>query len=201
MREIDRRAIEEYGVPSPALMENAGRAVADAVRALDPMRRRVLLVCGRGNNGGDGFVAARHLANGGFEAMLLLAEGEPRGDAELMARSARRMCAVVSSMLAVSPDLIVDALYGTGLTRPVEGPARELIRRINGAQVPVVAVDVPSGLDADTGRVLGEAVRATVTVTMGLPKVGFERAAEYVGRLVVADIGIPRALLESPPPA
>ena len=199
MAEIDRRAIEEYGIPSLALMENAGRAVAAAVERLRPLGRRVLIACGRGNNGGDGFVAARALHNHGYHVQVL-ATGEPRGDAAIMARPARRLCAFVDAMPSITPDVIIDALTGTGLDRPVEGPMREMIRRINGAQLPVVAVDVPSGLDADTGRPLGEAVRAARTVTMGLPKIGFAKAGAYVGLVEVADIGIPRALLEAPPP-
>lgn len=188
MREIDRLAIEEYGIPSLALMENAGVAVAREVEALGA--HRVLVVCGAGNNGGDGYVAARHLANHGV-LVQILAAAEPKGDAAIMARPARRLCGTVGS-----PDAIVDALFGTGLTRPIEG---DWIARINGAGVPVVAADIPSGLDADTGLPLGDAVRATVTVTMGLPKVGFARATAYVGRVVVADIGFPRALLDCPP--
>lgn len=188
MREIDRLAIEDYGIPSLALMENAGVAIAREVEALGA--RRVLVVCGAGNNGGDGYVAARHLANHGLRVEILAA-AEPKGDAAIVARPARRLCGTIDA-----PDAIVDALFGTGLTRPVEG---DWIARINRAGVPVVAADIPSGLDADTGLPLGDAVRATVTVTMGLPKVGFARAAAYVGRVVVADIGFPRALLESPP--
>jgi NAD(P)H-hydrate epimerase len=193
MREIDRRAIHEYGIPAPALMENAGRALAAEVRG-----RRVLVVCGRGNNGGDGYVAARHLANRGC-AVALLEEGEPQGEAAAMAFSARLLCRETAE--GGPFECVVDALYGTGLNRPPEGRGAELIRRINAAGATVVAADVPSGLDADTGLPLGEAVRAAVTVTMGLPKVGFARAAAYVGRVVVADIGLPRALLESPPAA
>lgn len=195
MRRIDALAIGEYGIPSLALMENAGRAVADAVAG-----SRVLVVCGRGNNGGDGYVAARHLANRG-RVVTLLEEGEPRGDAAVMAVGARRLCARATEFPAGGFDAIVDALYGTGLDRPVEGRGAELIDRINAAGVPVTAADVPSGLDADTGRPLGRAVRAAVTVTLGLPKAGFAAGAAWVGRVIVADIGLPRALLESPPPA
>lgn len=195
MRRIDALATGEYGIPSLALMESAGRAVADAASG-----RRVLVVCGRGNNGGDGYVAARHLSARGA-IVTLLEEGEPRGDAAVMAVSARRLCARVPEFPAGGFDAIVDALYGTGLDRPVEARGAEWIGRINAAGVPVTSADVPSGLDADTGAPLGCAVRAAATVTMGLPKAGFAAGAAWVGRLIVADIGLPRALLDSPPPA
>ena len=205
MREIDRRAIEEHGIPVDTLMENAGRAVAEAVVERASRESPVTVLCGKGNNGGDGFVAARLLADEDFEVEVIALEKSydpstatgrnweaARGDDRIhfAGRIKRRPMAV-----------FVDALFGTGLTREVRGFARELIEHVNSRDrrwFPVVAVDIPSGLDANTGRVLGAAIEASVTVTMGLPKAGFrsKAARKHVGDLVVADIGFPPALLK-----
>lgn len=199
---LDRRAIEEFGIPSLLLMENAGRAVADVVDRLSPAGV-VRVVCGAGSNGGDGLVAARHLHNRGYDVtVLLLGEPPPGSDAGVNLRIARKLVSVGgdAACLAEPAGAIVDAIFGTGLSRPVAGPPADVIARINAVDrraSPVVSVDLPSGLDADAGEPLGSAVRASITVTLGLPKVGFQnpKAAPYVGRLVVADIGIPRELL------
>ncbi|MBI4565294.1 MAG: hypothetical protein HY716_11430 [Planctomycetes bacterium] len=177
MAELDRRAIEEFGIPEARLMDRAGAAVAAEVERRWP-DRPVEVFCGKGRNGGDGRVVARSL---GARAWTL-------GDRWTVAPRA----------------VIVDALFGTGLNREVTGEARAMIEAINAldrSEHPVIAVDVPSGLDADTGRPLGAAVRATVTVTMGLPKVGFRtaEAEEYLGEVVVADIGHPPDLLRDTP--
>lgn len=175
--EIDRRAISEFGIPAATLMENAGKAVADVVlREIRPSV--VAVVCGKGNNGGDGLVVARLLRAAGVDVRVHQAAGDapPAGFFD-------------------GCDVVVDALFGTGLRREVVGAMRALIEEMN-THPPVVAVDVPSGLDANTGTPLGAAVRAAVTVTMGLAKVGLlqPRAAPFVGRLIVADIGYPAAL-------
>ncbi len=172
--EIDRRAEEEYGVPPGALMERAGAAVADEIRRRWP-GRPVLVLAGPGRNGGDGRVVARLLG------------GTVAGPADPLRPAPRAV--------------VVDALFGTGLNREVTGPARAAIEAVNAldrAEHPVVSVDLPSGLDADSGRPLGVAVRADLTVTMGLPKTGFQApgAAAFLGELVVADIGHPRPLLD-----
>lgn len=174
MAEIDRRAIEEYGIPESELMERAGTAVAAEVRRRWP-GRPVEVLCGPGRNGGDGRVVAR----------LLRGRIWVPGDAWSAAPRA----------------VIVDALFGTGLNRDMAGPARAMIESVNAldrSEHPVVAIDVPSGLDANTGAPRGAAVRADVTVTMGLPKVGFRapEAREYLGELIVAEIGHPPPLLE-----
>ena len=173
MAEIDRRSIVDFGIPEAELMERAGGAVAAEVGRLWP-GRPVDVLCGPGRNGGDGRVVARLL--GGRVIVP--------GDAWTPAPRA----------------VVVDALFGTGLNRDVAGPARALIESVNAldrAEHPVIAVDIPSGLDADTGRPRGSAVRADVTVTMGLPKAGFQaaEARPFLGRLVVADIGHPPELL------
>jgi hydroxyethylthiazole kinase-like uncharacterized protein yjeF len=208
MRAIDRWAIEMVGIPSIVLMENAGRGLAEIVK--ERLRGRagdgILVVCGAGNNGGDGFVAARHLANAGLRVALALAGPEAAfdrpGDAGVTYRVVRALalpCRAVSSggdlrAMARDSSCVVDALFGTGLTRPVEGLHRELIEAINGAGCEVVAVDIPSGLDADSGRPLGAAVRAAATATMAFPKAGFFVAdgPSCCGAVQVVDIGIPR---------
>ncbi len=206
MQAIDRYAIETLGIPGVALMENAGRAVADVVRARLPAGGRVAICCGRGNNGGDGFVVARHLVNHGIPTdVFLVVEGKAlRGDAKLQCDIAHAMSIPVTPVetaegvrdLAQRLEacaLIVDALLGTGLQGEVGGTMRAVIDAINAAAAPVVAVDIPSGLSGETGTVLGAAVRAAVTVTFQFPKTGFQpaEASAYTGDVEVVDIGIP----------
>jgi len=203
MQEIDRRAIEERKIPVDALMANAGKAVADLVEERISRDCPIVAVCGRGNNGGDGFVAARLLAEREFEVeVIALQKSYDLGTATGRAWHAARESDVhFAGRFKTRPmTCIVDALFGTGLSRPVLGEERELIRQMNAFDKrwsPIVAVDIPAGLDANTGRPLGIAVQATATVTMGLPKIGFQsaEARKYVGELVVADIGFPADLL------
>jgi NAD(P)H-hydrate epimerase len=205
MREIDRLAIERHGIPVETLMENAGRAVAEVVAERISPSCPVVAVCGKGNNGGDGFVAARLLAERGFEVEVLATEREYDPGTATGANWARALetegVEFVGRLKQRPMAVIVDALFGTGLTRPVAGRERDLIRELNALDprwFPIVAVDIPSGLDANTGRPLGLAVKASATVTMGLPKAGFKApaAADYLGELIVADIGFPSALLK-----
>lgn len=208
-RELDRKAIEELGIPSVVLMELAGLAVAREAKALSEARGPVLVVAGRGNNGGDGYVAARHLSNRGLEVavLVLAAKGQIAGDARTNLDILLRMGVFVDFLtVPLRTDVlcrhleeasaVVDALLGTGLQGRVREPSRTAIELVNQAARPVVAVDIPSGLDCDTGEPLGLAVRAAVTVTFARAKVGLLKAEAqpYVGRLVVADIGIPPAL-------
>lgn len=202
MREIDRQAVERFGISTDTLMENAGRAVADVVAERTSRVCPVVAVCGPGNNGGDGLVAARLLAERGFEVEVLALEGswDPETPAGRNWQRVRERVPFVSDLQRRPMTVVVDALFGTGLSRPVEGRARDLILKINALDrrwFPVVSVDIPSGLDANTGRPLGAAVRASVTVTLGLPKVGFlePEARLHLGELVVADIGFPPELL------
>ncbi|MGC9320606.1 MAG: NAD(P)H-hydrate dehydratase, partial [Armatimonadota bacterium] len=211
MREMDRRTIQEWGVPGMVLMENAGRAVTDACEELlgKLPSGRVVIVAGRGNNGGDGFVAARWLHWAGHEVeVLLLAEGEElSGSAATNYRFAARMGVqihegadrtLLDEQLPAAA-LIVDAVLGTGISGEVRGTAREAIEAMNAAGAPVVAVDIPSGVDADTGAVLGDAVWAHTTVTMALPKVGLYQypGRERCGEIVVAPIGMGRQLTDA----
>ena len=205
VRAVDRAAIDEYGIPGVVLMENAARALAVEALAMMPKAAGlVVIVCGRGNNGGDGWALARHLHNAGSDVRIAPL-GNPRegGDAAVNCRICRNM-----SLREIVPDdlpahltdcdLVVDAIFGTGLDRAVTGTAATVIQSINGSGRPVLAVDVPSGLDCDTGQPLGSTVRAarTVTFVARKPAMNVESATAYTGEVVVADIGAPVELLE-----
>jgi NAD(P)H-hydrate epimerase len=201
MRALDRHTIETLGVPGELLMESAGRAVADEVLGLLAPGAGVLVVCGRGNNGGDGLVVARHLQLLGVpvRVALLGSAASLRGDAAANLRRARAAGVAIEGerWRAPAAGVIVDAIFGTGLSRPVEGAAASSIRRIAAAReahpdLRVVAVDLPSGLCADTGQVLGAAAPADLTVTLALPKPGLalEPGRSLAGRVRVARIGI-----------
>lgn len=210
MREIDRRTIEDWELPGRVLMENAGRAVAQvAGELLEEHGGRVVIVAGKGNNGGDGFVAARwlHFVGLPVEVCLLPAGEELSGDAAanytFAARSGvtiHEQCGreILDQRLADAA-LIIDGVLGTGITGEVRGVAREAIAAINAAPAPVLAIDIPSGVDSNTGAILGDAVWADTTVTFALPKVGLYQypGREHCGRIVVAPIGVPRQLLEA----
>jgi len=212
MREADRRAIEDFGVPGVVLMENAGRGAAHI--ALDMLSEvsepRAVILSGRGNNGGDGFVVARHLANAGVDVSVrvLAPLADIKGDARTNLEIIRKMGLDVREL--VLPDereglvqelsatsLIVDALLGTGAKGEVRNPFRTAVELINAAERPVLAVDVPSGLDGDTGLPLGPCVTAERTATFAAAKTGLvaSGAARFVGQLTIVDIGMPRAIL------
>jgi ADP-dependent NAD(P)H-hydrate dehydratase / NAD(P)H-hydrate epimerase len=211
MRRIDAAAMDKYAIPGMVLMENAGRQVAAAVEAwleAEP-GARVLVICGKGNNGGDGFVAARHLQNRGanVQVTLLCDAGELGGDAAANCQIAQAMGVPMDEdadgaavrVRTARADIIVDAILGTGISGEVRGVAREAIEAISQSPARVVAVDIPSGIHADTGEVLGAAVKAETTVTFGLPKLGqvLHPGAGYCGELRVVDISLPRRLLSS----
>ena len=212
MREMDRRTIEDYGVPSLVLMENAALRVVDVIaERFGPLRgKRVAVVCGKGNNGGDGLSIARHLATrfGSDVSISLAAEASAlTGDALANYKMAHAFgLPIFSGSSSDSPriggvgaDLVVDALLGTGIKGGVSGQLADVIGAMNESRCPIVAVDVPSGLDADTGNVEGACVKATLTVTFALPKFGLlvYPGAEYVGELIVADIGMPRPVMQA----
>jgi hydroxyethylthiazole kinase-like uncharacterized protein yjeF len=204
MTEADRLAIAG-GVPGLALMERAGRAVADAVAASHPLGTRVVVVAGPGNNGGDGFVAARVLAERGYPARVLLV-GDPaalKGDAAKAVAGWRGTTEAATPQALAGAGVVVDALFGAGLDRPVVGLARAMIETINSAGVPVVAVDLPSGINGSTGAVMGVAVQATETITFFRRKPGhlLLPGRLHCGRVRVAEIGIPPAVLDRIRPA
>jgi NAD(P)H-hydrate epimerase len=207
MRHIDRRTTESFGIPSIVLMENAALAVVDAIFEHYPDVDRVALVCGSGQNGGDGFAVARHLENRGVVPIVLLAGDRARiaGDALTNLRICERLGIPIHDIHAdgdlahaADADLIVDALFGTGLDRAPEGVYAEIISSLAELRIPVVAIDLPSGADASSPRPFDPCVQAEVTVTFAAPKVChvFEPAALYCGEVIVADISIPDAAIE-----
>ena len=213
MREADRRTIDDVGIPSVVLMENAGRqAVAAMEAAFDDLpQSKVGVLCGRGNNGGDGFVVARTLAQRGIEAIVFLlgtvadVRGDARTNLEILGRVGLTVVEIGNAQewelhfSEVSDcDLIVDAIVGTGFHGPVTGLLETVIADVNGLGVPVVAIDLPSGVSADTHDVLGDAIEASMTVTLAAPKIPLilPPADVYGGDLVIADIGIPSSVID-----
>jgi hydroxyethylthiazole kinase-like uncharacterized protein yjeF len=215
MRELDRRAIQDLGIPSLVLMENAGRTTYEILRREFPCPPgEVAVVAGRGNNGGDGFVVARYLANAGIPVAVFLlgprdqVSGDARVNLEILAHLGIAVAEVLTGAdlnptlhRLAKAGLIVDALLGTGLNSPVTGLMAALIERLNHLRVKVLAVDIPTGLSADTGEVLGVALKAEVTVTYGWPKLGqvLPPGRDYVGRLWQVDISIPPHLAREAP--
>src|SRR5215475_11464760 len=200
MAEADRRTIAG-GIAGIQLMENAGHSVADAVSARHPPGLRVAVVAGPGNNGGDGFVAARLLAERGYRVRVLLVGDANRfrgdGDAGLAAQRWQGPTAAAAPAALMPADVIIDALFGAGLDRPVEGVARAMIEAMNAAPC-VYAVDLPSGINGTTGAVLGLAVNATETVTFFRRKIGHVLLPGrlHCGNVRIADIGIAASVLD-----
>ena len=200
MREMELAFMKGTGYPSILLMEHAAQAVADEIEAVAGRGAKVLFVCGSGNNGGDGCAAARLWMQRGGEAevWLLKSPSQMKGDAGVNACLLNSCGAALHVLYGEAPQIpqgcaaIVDALYGTGLSREISGAALDAVQRMNESALPVVAVDIPSGVDGETGLALGEAVRADVTVTFHRPKHGHMLfpGRMRTGRLVVADIGI-----------
>ena len=213
-REIDRKAIEEYEIPGIILMENAGRNVVEEILKMlpDPDKAKVAIFCGKGNNGGDGFVIARHLYNKSVDISVYLTTKISNvltgGDASTNLKIILNMNIEVKELQEGDIDgienelhgcdLIVDAIFGTGLSGEIREPVRPLIAKINESNIPVVSVDIPSGLDCDEGTVLGTAVKATKTVTFVAAKTGFFKGCgkEHTGELIVSDISVPKELIE-----
>jgi NAD(P)H-hydrate epimerase len=211
MRRYDELAWKRYGIPSLLLMENAGRAAADAAsRMLGRRRGTVLCLCGKGNNGGDGFVAARHLLNRGLTAHVFctVSPATLSGDALLNARILHRMGVRIRPLSTAKgfknfkerlhrSGLVIDAVFGTGFHGPVPGFYASVFETANKSDRPVLAIDVPSGLNALTGAG-PEAIVAARTLTLGLPKTGLFKkdGPRCAGRIEVADISLPRALWE-----
>lgn len=214
MREADRRTIEEIGLPSAVLMENAGRQVVGAIesRFEDLAGMHVAVLCGPGNNGGDGFVVARTLQEHGISTGVYLVgqAASVRGDARVNLDVLRQLSIDVVEIAdaaawelhgtdVLGADLIVDALFGTGLRAPLEGLAETIVADVNSTDCPVVAVDLPSGLSADTPEVTGPAMEAVLTVTLAAPKLPLvlPPAEALAGQLVIAEIGIPESVIDA----
>lgn len=195
MREVDRLAVDEFGLQLLQMMENAGRALADAaLRLFGPATATV--VAGPGGNGGGGLAAARHLINRGVEVdmCLLLPVDQMNAEAAGQAKILAAMRVVTVEDIG-SPDLVVDAIFGYGLSRAPTGRAKWLIEQMNEGVSPVLSLDLPSGLDATTGRAPGAAVMAGATLTLALPKSGL-LGVERVGDLYLADLSIPAGVYE-----
>ena len=206
VRDVDRRAIDDYGMPGLVLMENAGRNSAELLRTIG-IHGRVTICCGKGNNGGDGYVIARHLENAGVDVRVLLCvppaslTGDAKANLNIIEKGHTPIIAPPfdwKKELAGS-DWIVDALLGTGTQGTIREPFVSAINAINSAGCNVFAIDLPSGLDCDTGQPLGVCVRANHTATFVARKFGFDipGTADWTGAVHVIDIGVPRSLLES----
>lgn len=206
-RELDRRAVEEFGMTGAMLMENAGRGTADVLSHLG-ISGPVVIVCGKGNNGGDGFVIARHLDLRGHEVRVILLDDPDslRGDAKLnyhvLSKSDVSIERANAAWLADALNgagWVVDAMLGTGSSGEPREPYGTAIDKINASGVPILAVDVPSGLDCDTGQSALHTIRAQHTCTFVAAKPGFLKptAKPYVGQLHIADIGVPKSLVRS----
>ncbi|MFN2445788.1 MAG: NAD(P)H-hydrate dehydratase [Vicinamibacterales bacterium] len=214
MREADRRTIEDIGIPSLVLMENAGRQVVAAMESIysDLANWDVALVCGKGNNGGDGFVVARTLHQRGIEVSVFLVgrvaevKGDARVNLEILGRLGLTVVEIgdeaqwelhVSEI--VEHDLIVDALFGTGLERALTGMYETVVADINGMGIPVVAIDLPSGMSANTPALHDVVLEAALTVALAAPKLPLvlPPAEQKAGEIVIADIGIPPEVIEA----
>jgi ADP-dependent NAD(P)H-hydrate dehydratase / NAD(P)H-hydrate epimerase len=198
MGRADRLA-EAAGVPSLTLMESAGRAVAQVGLSMCEPGGRIAILCGPGNNGGDGFVAARLLREAGLDVQLALlgAPAALKGDAAAMAMRWGQPIGVLTRSSIDGAQLVIDALFGAGLARPIAGVAADVIAAVNAAKVPVLAVDVPSGLDGTTGEATGPVIEATRTITFFRRKPGhlLMPGRTLCGEVIVADIGIPPSVL------
>ncbi len=209
-RWLDRKCVDDFGLSTLILMELAGRALAQATRRIQveqSLPEQALVCCGRGNNAGDGFVAARHLVNAGLSVSVLMLASQaqflPESDAGRNLRVLQKMGvpmlisekpeSLIRAVAAASSGVLVDALLGTGLQGKVRPPFRVLIEALNASASPVVSADLPSGLDGDTGEVRGACVDAEATVTFGFAKVGLARreGPSRSGTIEVADISLP----------
>jgi NAD(P)H-hydrate epimerase len=210
VRDLDRRAVEEYGLPGVVLMENAGRGAAELLVRLGAGPGGVLVCSARGNNGGDGFVIARHLDIRGVTVRVLLfadpatLSGDAAVNYRVIAKAGLPVEAVTdwpAALAAVRSHTgwVVDALFGTGLRGALGAPYDTVIAAMNDSPARVLAVDLPSGLDCDTGEPLGPVVRADATATFVAAKYGFANPASvaYTGEVHVIDIGAPRSLVEA----
>ena len=213
MRAMDKRAMENLGIIGPILMENAGLEIVRAVEARFPdiQHEEVVIVAGKGNNGGDGFVVARHLNNRGCRPIILLLakKEEIKGDAGLNLNIADKMGIPITEITLEEEwnrqidrlshsSLVVDAIFGTGLTKPAQGFFAQVIEDINRSPGFKVAVDIPSGLSSDSFQIIGPCIKADLTVTMAAPKIAhvFAPSEKFVGELVIADISIPPSFFE-----
>jgi NAD(P)H-hydrate epimerase len=209
IRAVDSWAIKTLGIPGVVLMENAGRSCAELIKdkLKDIAHPKVCIFCGTGNNGGDGYVIARHLLNSSFEVVVVICGNREKvkGDAKINLDILERLGRPIEQLnlrdgdvparvktFAGDADMVVDGLFGTGLSGQLSDEYKQLIETINACNCPILAVDIPSGLDCDNGQPLGAAIRASYTVTFVAVKKGFASgsAAQYTGEIFVASIGV-----------
>lgn len=209
VRAVDSWAINTLGIPGVVLMENAGRSCAELIKEelAGVANAKVCIFCGTGNNGGDGYVIGRHLLSAGFKVVVVVCgdRNKIKGDAKINLDILEKLGQPVEELdlgeediagrikdFAGGADMIVDGLFGTGLSGPLRGEYQRLVESINGQGRPILAVDIPSGLDCDSGQPLGAAIRASYTVTFVAVKKGFtfSGAAEYTGEVFVSSIGV-----------
>ncbi len=209
VRAVDSWAINTLGIPGVVLMENAGRSCAELIKdkLKDIAHPKVCIFCGTGNNGGDGYVIARHLSNSGFEVVVVICGNREKvkGDAKINLDILERLGRPIEQLnprdgdgpgrvkaFTADADMVVDGLFGTGLSGQLSNEYKQLIETINACNCPILAVDIPSGLDCDNGQPLGAAIRASYPVTFGAVKPGFASgsAAQYTGEIFVASIGV-----------
>lgn len=206
-RKLDQTAIVKIGIPSLALMENAGRQCAEHVlkHCRRTCKQRVLIVCGFGNNAGDGFVIARYLQHWGLKpkVMVMAPAASLKNDAAVNFKAVKNLKIPILKpaqlkRALIQTDVIVDALFGVGLNREITSPISEVIDQINASKLYTVAVDIPSGLNGNNGTIYGCCVKANVTLTFSCLKRGMlkDSAKRYTGPIKVFDIGIPKALLK-----
>lgn len=206
MREIDRKAAEVFGTPTLDLMENAGKGLAKVIQKNFPEAKRIAIFCGKGNNGGDGLVAARYLSGkANVVVFLLCGKNEISGNAKANLDKFKGKLFEITDegdfkktvSGAAKADIIVDAILGTGLNSGVSGKLKTVIEGINALNKKVISADIPSGIDPNTGQIMGAAVKAELTITFGMPKVGLYLfpGCDYAGKIEVIDIGFPEALI------
>lgn len=204
MREIDRKTIHLFGIPALILMEHAGKATADIALKQTSINNRIIVLCGAGNNGGDGMVAARWLSHfkKKVEVLLLGTTRKMSRETKLnyrilkklsipVRRINKRSLTIVEHKLRRS-SLIIDALLGTGTHSPIKGFHKDIIEMANASCKRIISIDLPSGFDADAGKPLNCCIKANLTATLGFPKIGFYKtgAKKYTGKIIVADIGL-----------
>ncbi|MHC4293103.1 MAG: NAD(P)H-hydrate epimerase [Planctomycetota bacterium] len=214
VRDFDSWAINDLGIPGVVLMENAGRSCAELIKEelAAISEPKVCIFCGKGNNGGDGYVIARHLLNSGFKIKVVLCGQSEKvvGDAKINLDILQQIhepvneieletCDIASTVksFALGCEMIVDALFGTGLKGELNASYKQLIECINALGIPTLAVDIPSGLDCDTGEILGTSIKAKYTVTFAAMKKGFVsnvQAPEYTGQIYISSIGVEPSL-------
>jgi len=214
-RELDLIAQKRFSIPGIILMEHASLGLADVVLShLPEERHKIAILCGKGNNGGDGFAAARHLHNSGKKPVILLlgsckeikAGSDAATNMEIAAKMQIPIIESIEPQTALKHlsegnfEVCLDAVFGTGLSSQLRGSYPALFEEINKLHLHVIAVDVPSGLNSDTGMPMGAAIRAKQTVTFGFAKTGFQlgEADQYCGEIIVKGIGLPREVIESP---